>query len=247
VRRVSATTNTPACVIAVHGAVANAATWIPLRRLMHADDVDLIADDLPGHGTRRSEPFDFDRAAAELIDRAFAESRRRPTIVAGDSLGGYLALTVAAQCGSALQGVIAGSCTFAMRGIAGVLARTSLVPDALVPPAALAAVLARSCAPDVAAAILARGLAPSMRNMTLRALLGRDVRADVVRIAAPIVFVTGSLDVPIVWSTRSFARMARHGSVQIVARRTHGVGLSSPQTFAAAARALLSASDPGCA
>lgn len=227
----------PACIVAIHGAVANAATWIPLQRVL-GDTVEVLAADLPGHGSRRGEIFDLEAAVASLTATVLAQSTDRPTLVAGDSLGGYLALAVAARAGVAVRGVIAGSCTFSMRGLAGAFARASLVLGALVPAAAVAAVIERSCAADVAAAIRERGLAPAMRSATLRALLDRDVFGDVANAVSPIVFIDGAFDIPIAWYAHTFARAARNGRAVVVPFATHGVGLSHPDAFAAAARAL---------
>ena len=224
-----------ACIVAIHGAVANAATWIPLQRATK-DFAVVLALDLPGHGTRRHETFDLESAIASLTAIVHAQSVERPTLLAGDSLGGYLALAVAARLGDAVNGVLAGSCTYPMRGIAGAAARASLGAGRLVPDRIIRAVIERSCAADVAAAIRARGLAPAMRDITLRALLGRDVRADIAAVRAPIVFLDGALDVPIVWYARAFARTARDGRAVIVPFATHGVGLSHPEVFATAAR-----------
>jgi non-heme chloroperoxidase len=224
-------------VIAIHGAVANAATWIPLERAL-GDAIDLCAGDLPGHGLRRNEPFVFERAVDELSARVLDEAARRPVVLAGDSLGGYLSLAVAARAGAVLRGVVAGSCTFPMRGIATMLARLSLVADPLVPAGAIAALMRRSCAPDVAEAILARGLVPAMRGATLRALLGRDVLADVAAIPVPIVFIDGQFDIPIVNVALHFARRARSGSLIVVRRAAHGVGLTHPAAFAGAVKSL---------
>jgi pimeloyl-ACP methyl ester carboxylesterase len=90
--------------------------------------------------------------------------------------------------------------------------------------------------PDVSAAIIARGFAPRMRGITLRALIGRDVFADVVAIDAPIVFIDGAFDIPIVFGAAAFARAARRGRYRIVPRAGHGIGLTHPAAFAGAVR-----------
>jgi hypothetical protein len=41
-----------------------------------------------------------------------------------------------------------------------------------------------------------------MRNVTMRALIGHDVLADVHAIRVPITFIVGGWDVPIVWNAR---------------------------------------------
>jgi len=62
----------------VHGAAVNGATWIPLERIVPAS-VEVIADDLPGHGQRRNEPFDFASAVAGIIAAA-GSAGARPSI-----------------------------------------------------------------------------------------------------------------------------------------------------------------------
>jgi pimeloyl-ACP methyl ester carboxylesterase len=218
-------------VIAVHGAAVNGATWMPLERLLPAS-VDLIADDLPGHGERRDEPFDFATAVAGIV--AAARSSGPRTILVGDSLGGYLVLAAGAQLGDAIAGVIAGSCTFAMRGLAGAVARISLVPGTLIPPSAVRTLISRVCEADVARAIEARGLAPAMRNVTMQALIGHDVLADVRAIRVPITFIVGGWDIPIVWNAARFSRAAMAGRVIVEPNAPHGVGILRPAAFAGA-------------
>jgi alpha-beta hydrolase superfamily lysophospholipase len=144
-------------LVAIHGAVANAATWLPVQRCLGAD-VEVRAVDLAGHGTRRAQDFDFGRAIDELVAEVTASATHRRVFVAGDSLGGYLALAVAAAAGPAVAGVIAGSCTYPMRGLPAVLARASLVGDAVTAEWPFIALARLVSSPDVSAAIVARGL-----------------------------------------------------------------------------------------
>lgn len=227
-------------VIAVHGAAVNGATWMPLGRILPAS-IELIADDLPGHGERRDEPFDFASAVGGIV--AAARSAGPRTVLAGDSLGGYLVLAAGAQLGDAIAGVVAGSCTFAMRGLAGVVARTSLVPGMLIPPSAVRTLIYRICEPDIACAIEARGLAPGMRNVTMRALIGHDALADVRAIRVPITFIVGAWDVPIVWNAARFSRTAVAGHVIVEPNAPHGVGILRPAAFA---RAIASMENDAC-
>ena len=225
-------------VLAVHGAAVNGAAWMPLERILPAS-LELIADDLPGHGERRDEPFDFATAVGGIV--AAARSAGPRTVLVGDSLGGYLVLAAGAQLGDAIAGVIAGSCTFAMRGLAGAVARISLVPGMLIPPGAVRTLIYRICEPDIACAIEARGLAPAMRNVTMRALFGHD--ADVRAIRVPITFIVGGWDVPIVWNAARFSRAAVAGRVIVEPNAPHGVGILRPVAFA---EAIASLQDDAC-
>ncbi len=91
-------------VVAVHGAAVNGATWMPLERILPVS-VELIADDLPGHGEHRDEAFDFATAVGGIV--AAARSAGPRTVLVGDSLGGYLVLAAGAQLGDAIAGVVA--------------------------------------------------------------------------------------------------------------------------------------------
>jgi pimeloyl-ACP methyl ester carboxylesterase len=204
---------------------------MPLERILPAS-IELIADDLPGHGERRDEPFDFASAVGGIV--AAARSAGSRTVLVGDSLGGYLVLAAGAQLGDAIAGVVAGSCTFAMRGLAGAVARISLVPGMVIPPGAVRTLIYRLCEPDIACAIKARGLTPAMRNVTMRALLGHDVLADVRAIRVPIAFIVGGWDVPIVWNAARFSREAVAGQVIVEPNAPHGVGILRPAAFAGA-------------
>ena len=176
---------------------------------MLAGACDVRALDLPGHGLRRAEPFDLERAIDELVRETIVASSSRRVYLAGDSLGGYLGLAVAARTGAAVSGVIAGSCTYPMRGAWASLARASLAAGVVTATWPFVALTRLATTRDVGDAIVARGFAPAMRGVTLRALLGRDVLADVRAIAAPVVFVDGAFDFPIALFARVFARVVR--------------------------------------
>ena len=204
--------------------------------------------DLAGHGARRGESFTYDGALAEIA--AEIARAEQPPILVGDSLGGYLALAAAAAAGSGVAGVVAGGCTYPLRGLPGALSRVSdLAGDALVSSigaerierwlgrtfARLTAGLdARDDAPD----IVARGFAVAMRGVTLRALLGRDFLALAARIVVPVIYVNGAWDYPIRLGERAFARATPHARIAIAAGVGHGVGLTRPQAFADAISAL---------
>ena len=117
-------------VLALHGAVANGAAWLGVQRAL-GDAMHVDAPDLPGHGARRAERFALEPVIAELIARATAHAARGPLLLAGDSLGGYLALAVGGRRDVPLLGVVACGCTYALRGLTGAAARLTLAADAL--------------------------------------------------------------------------------------------------------------------
>jgi len=198
--------------------------------------------DLAGHGRRRGERFRFDAALDEIA--ATIARAQKPPILVGDSLGGYLALAVAARAGDAIAGLVVGGCTYPLNGVAGRLsALTDLCADGLMNllgAARLDRLLARSFVRLTASldlgsdaiAIGARGFAVSTRGETLRALLGRDFLALAQAIRVPTVFVNGALDYPIRFGESAFCRAVPGARLAIAPGVGHGVGLLYPQTFA---------------
>jgi len=100
---------TPALVL-IHGATLSGAMWAPLRR--HLDPrLQVLAPDLPGHGSRRGERFTLE-GAVEAVRQAVEALAPAPVLLVGDSLGGYTAMASAAALPQErLLGLVAGGCT----------------------------------------------------------------------------------------------------------------------------------------
>ncbi|HIT75577.1 MAG TPA: alpha/beta hydrolase [Candidatus Avipropionibacterium avicola] len=76
-------------VVLLHGTRMSSAVWQPYRPLLPG--IEICAPDLPGHGDRVGEEFTLATVEA-VIDRAVAQRRPgQPVLLAGHSLGGYLA------------------------------------------------------------------------------------------------------------------------------------------------------------
>lgn len=92
-------------LILLHGTRFDSRQWDAYPLL--CPGIDLATLDLPGHGTRIGEPWSMDTAVALLADRVreLAEDGA-PVVVAGHSLGGYVATCYAQANPSALAGLI---------------------------------------------------------------------------------------------------------------------------------------------
>ncbi len=226
-----------ALVIAIHGAVANRKTWLPLVSQLPAG-IEVSCADLPGHGDRRAEPFTLESALVS-IDALLREDGSRRAIVAGDSLGGYLALAAAARGNPRIAGVVAGGCSWSMTGWRGALARASDLPpralEAIVGStrieALAAAVLPRFTDAATARAIVAGGLRARARSESLRELEGIDVVALARAIEVPLAIVNGVFDWPTRAQEGAMVRAASDATL-VIGRSGHGVGILAPKTFA---------------
>ncbi|HZP56661.1 MAG TPA: alpha/beta hydrolase [Dehalococcoidia bacterium] len=81
----------------IHGAANSARVWTHWRQMLAADDIDARAIDLRGHGD--APPCDLSRTSMrDYADDAAAEARKlgRPVVV-GWSMGGLIALMLAAE------------------------------------------------------------------------------------------------------------------------------------------------------
>ncbi len=234
-------------VVLLHGAVANRKSWLPVVAAL-PPVCEVWCPDLPGHGAWRDEPFGLARAIDETSG-LIATAGPRGAVLAGDSLGGYVALAVAARRSPALRAVVAGGCTWSMTGVGGRLARFSDVVPALVERALgteraerfAASLVPRMTDAATARAIVETGLRLGTRGESLRELAGMDLVRIVREIAVPVTFVNGRYDWPTRAGERTLLGAARSGSLFVSRRCGHGVGIFDPPTFAAAIVAAMDA------
>lgn len=235
----------PTAVVLLHDGVVNRRMWRgiaePISRRHYT-----IAPDLPGHGERRGEIFDVERAARGL--RELLGSREvTEVILVGESLGGFVALEVAAGSRSRshaapeprIRGLLLSGCTFNPVGRTGlglrVYAALAAAALRLLGAGRLRSLtdgaLRRAYPRAPHDAILELGLAPGPSTEAVRALLGRDYLARAERCHAPTLILNGSRDPLGRWGERAFAdRMPRART-----RRMRGVGhaaaLARPTEF----------------
>lgn len=105
----------PIRLVLVHGSFLSGAQWLGYADRL-GPDVEVVAPDLPGHGSRRGERFDWERATAVIGEAASASSGQR-VVIAGHSLGGYLAAAVAARHSNAVSGLGLLGATAEPRGV----------------------------------------------------------------------------------------------------------------------------------
>lgn len=208
-------------VVLVHGTRTSSRQWDPQVPGLRAAGYRVIVPDLPGHGTRTAEPFTL-RAAADAIAEAVASAGDRRTHLVGTSLGGMLAIHVAANrtlpklvsliaAGAAVQ---PGPRSAALYG--KMLAGLDRAP-VRAPWARHAHLLGARSGPEV--------IAPAMR-----AVAALDLRADLARIAVPVIILSPRFDQLRV-QERAFAAAAPQGRLEVLPYGTHLVNLSRPRRF----------------
>ena len=222
----------PVSVVLVHGIRTSATMWRAQQDFLTERGNPAIAVDLPGHGTRRDEPFSLDEAM-RTIDAA-VRAADGPVLLVGHSMGGLLSTAYAgAAPAPPIAGFIGASCTALPRG-AGLAAYRMLagalnaMPDRgmWLSRQVLDATLPASTREDFGAG----GYAVSAQDEALRSLAELDLVSAVPRIRVPTWFVNGQFDQLRTHETL-YRRLAPDAEFIIVPRTTHLVTAMRPRVF----------------
>jgi pimeloyl-ACP methyl ester carboxylesterase len=228
-------------IILVHGSVVTRTIWLPQLGGLAAD-FRVIAPDLPAHGSRANLPFNFDGAVQMLADLIQDEARGR-AIVAGLSLGGYVAIDLARRYPGAVTGLVLSGCSVNFVGVLGVYLKgvSWLMQHGWLTqsreraeqrtrkifPAALA---------DVADAQIRAGVYPESLGAAFAELAGRDFTALLRAYPGPCLFLNGEYDRPSRRGEAAFVAASRHGRAQVVPGARHACNLDNPDAYNAAVR-----------
>jgi pimeloyl-ACP methyl ester carboxylesterase len=225
-------------VVLVHGLRTSATMWRRQVTALRRHDIDAVAIDLPGHGSRMDEPFTLDaamRTIGEALPPRDGSARDIPTLLVGLSLGGYLSIEFAARHPGRIDGLVAASCGTRPRGVglegyrrlAAAIGRlpdrgrglNELVVRAFLPAGSVDDVLAGGVALDVMAPVLG----------SVGAL---DPEAALARLEVPVWFVNGRFDHFRI-EERRMLRAARDARLVVIPGATHLVSLVRPDDFTA--------------
>lgn len=228
----------PIPVVLVHGIRLSGSMWRSHRERLAATRP-AVAVDLPGHGSRAGQRFTID-AAADTIAEAVDELGGR-ALVAGISLGGYIAIATAARHPRRVAGLMAIGCTTVPTpGLTRpfrVMARLSGKRGEWVQRQLLRLVLGRRTADMAVAGGMSTAAVPDM----LDGVLGIDVLSELAAYEGRVWLVNGRRDHFRAEEDR-FLAACRDGELTIVPKAGHLVSLTHPdavvELIEAAAREL---------
>jgi pimeloyl-ACP methyl ester carboxylesterase len=207
----------------------------------------VIAMDLPGHGASPTRRFTME-AAREAVLAVIDEVAGGPVVLVGLSLGGYVAMDVAAARPGAVRGLVISGASLEPTGLAGWLAGL------------LAAVLDRTAgsradalnawffrrrfAPWLAEPIVAGGFWPTGGAEALRAVRGQRFAPRLTAYPGPTLILNGEFDLVFRVGARSFARAADRSRRVRIAGAAHLSNLERPAAFDRAVAAFIRSLEP---
>jgi pimeloyl-ACP methyl ester carboxylesterase len=225
-------------IVFVHGTRLTRAAWGPQVDGLR-DSFRVVTMDLPGHGALADQPFTLEAASDELA-RVIETGAGGRAVVVGLSLGGYVAMDLAARRPDLVRGLV--------------LAGASQEPFGwrAMPYRALAFVMDRAerrrferlnawffrtrFPPTIAEPIVAGGFYSGAGAQALRSLIGESFAPRLAAYEGPTLILNGQFDPIFRLGAGRFARAARDARRVRVAGATHLVNLDRPAAFNLAVR-----------
>lgn len=228
-------------ILLIHGSVVTRKMWLPQLRGL-SDTYHVIAPDLPGHGALAEVPFTFPIAVQTIADVIQQQANGR-ALVAGLSLGGYVAIELARQSPELVAGLVLSGCSLNFDGILGSylklvswLMRRGWLKlrkeqaerrvRQMFPPALA----------DVAEAQLSTGVFPEALGPSYAELAGRDFTAVLGEYPGPSLILNGERDNASRRGEANFVSAARRGKTRLILDAGHACNLDKPEEYNQAVR-----------
>ena len=230
--------NAPAIVF-LHGTRLTRAVWAAQLDSL-GGEFRAIAVDLPGHGSRADMPFTLDGAAAIVAATIREQLPSGRAIVVGLSLGGYVAMTLAARDPDRVRGLVLAGATAEPVGLRSVAYRAlALAMDRFDGPV-LDRILARFFRARYPAAIaepiVAGGFWSKGGATALRALVGQRFMPRLAAYPGPTLILNGEWDLLFRLSAGGFTAAASDARCVTLAGALHLSNLDRPASFNEAIR-----------
>jgi pimeloyl-ACP methyl ester carboxylesterase len=228
-------------IVFVHGTRMTGAMWTPqLTRLGADGEFRVIALDLPDHGVRADERFTLDGAVAAIASTVVEHAPDGRAIVVGLSLGGYVAMALAAERPELVRGLVLSGATAEPVGYRTVPYQALAVAMDRIDRHSLDAVNRRffqtRYAPEIADPIIAGGFWSAGGARALRAIVGQTFRPRLAAYPGPSLILNGEYDLPFRLGARGFARVAQDVRWVRIPGASHLANLDRPAAFSEAVR-----------
>jgi pimeloyl-ACP methyl ester carboxylesterase len=234
-------------IVFVHGTRMTSAMWAAQQRAL-GGEFRTIAIDLPGHGTRARDPFTLDLATEVLSATIRDHAAGGRAVVVGLSLGGYIAMNLAAREPDRVRGLILSGATAEPIGFRALpylaLARVTDRIDGLRRDRLNAWFFRRRYPADIAEPILAAGFWSIGGASALRAVAGERFIPRLAAYPGPTLIINGEFDYPFRLAAGAFAAAAHDARRVRLAGASHLANLDRPAAFTEAVRRFARSLEP---
>jgi pimeloyl-ACP methyl ester carboxylesterase len=225
-------------LVLVHAVGLSRRMWRPQLELLQ-DEFHVLAPDLPGHGAHTSAAFHLEEAVEEiqaLLDRTVEYK----VCLVGESMGGYLALAVAAREPAKVAGLVLSSSSHNLPPRLAMRARLTVGPLrraflTLGGEAYLARKIMRRARKQydehIAHWVRAGGLRPRAIADSLSELVHVDFLAQLEAVDCPVLAMNGAKDRFLRHPAMDCLSHARQGRREMISDAGHMISLDQPELF----------------
>ena len=225
-------------IVFLHGTRLTGAEWAAQTATL-SDEFDCLALDLPGHGAAADVPFTL-AGAGEAVADAIVHSGRESAILVGLSLGGYVAMEVAARWPERVAGLVIAGATAEPTRARAVPYRLLALAFERVDERLLGRLnrwFFRFRYPaEIAEPIVAAGFHFKGGATAIRALIGERFIPRLARYPGPTLIINGAYDVLFRLFQPRFVEAATDPQRRLIPGATHLSNLDRPELFSAAVR-----------
>lgn len=234
-------------IVFVHGTRLTRAAWAP-QMVALSDRYRVVALDLPGHGVLADRDFTVGGAADELA-RVIAEATGGRAVIVGLSLGGYVAMELAAREPDLVRGLVLSGATQEPVGLpASAYLALAWVLERLDGPGldALNAWFFRArFPPRIAEPIVTAGFFSAGGAAALRDITGQRFAPRLAAYDGPVLILNGEFDPLFRLGAERFARAARDARRIRLRGASHLANLDRPEAFNEAIRRFMGSLEHG--
>lgn len=225
-------------IVFLHGMRVTRRMWQPQVESL-ASEFRVICEDLPGHGSRRGEPFHVEQAVRELANIVDQAAGGRALIV-GLSLGGYIAMEFGAAYPQKAAGLVIASASVEPQGWYNAPYRVLSLIMSKMPEPWLNAIshsifiLAygrRRAEPLTASGFFMRGGAAGIREV-----MRRKFAPKLAVYPGPVLLLNGSADLGFRLHEKRFLAAAQNGRLEVIPHAFHISNIDQPAAFSEAVR-----------
>jgi pimeloyl-ACP methyl ester carboxylesterase len=225
-------------IVFVHGTRLSRSMWRPQMDELR-DTYRVIALDLPGHGTLADRPFTI-TSASDQVARVIEEAAGGRATVVGLSLGGYVAMDLAARRPELVRALVLSGATAEPVGrLATPFRALAWVMERFDGPALQAVntwFFRTRFAPAIADPIVAGGFWSAGGAQALRAIVGERFAPRLAAYPGPTLILNGDLDPLFRLTVRRFVGPAGDRRRVRLRGATHLANLDRPRAFSLAIR-----------